>query len=46
MSNSLDFKAPRELWNPMSKAVSGKFHGDGEHSKHNFLKGLDQEKLS
>ena len=25
MSYSVDFKAPRELWNPLSKAVPGKF---------------------
>ena len=28
---------PRELWNPLSKAVHGKFHGSGEHKKRNFL---------
>ena len=34
----LDFKAPREIWNP-SKAihVSGKFHGSSGHSKCNSL---------
>ena len=29
----MDFKAPRELWNPLIKAVSGKFHGSGGHNK-------------
>ena len=29
----MDFKAPRELWNPPSKAVPGKIHGSGGHSK-------------
>ena len=33
----MDFKAPRELWNPLSKAVPGKFHGSGGHIKHNCL---------
>ena len=26
LSYSVDFKAPQELWNPLSKAVPGKFH--------------------
>ena len=33
----MDFKAPGELWNPLSKAVPGKFHRSGGHSKWNFL---------
>ena len=33
----MDFKAPQELWNPLSKAVPGKFHGSGGHSKCNCL---------
>ena len=33
----MDYKAPQELWNPLSKAVPGKFHGAGEHSKYNCL---------
>ena len=32
----MDFKAPQELWNPLSKAVLGKLHGSGGHSKCNF----------
>ena len=31
------FKAPHELWNPQSKAVPGKFHKCGGHSKCNCL---------
>ena len=31
----MDFKAPGELWNPLIKAVPGKFHGSGGHSKCN-----------
>ena len=27
----------QELWNPLSKAVPGKFHGSGGHSKRNCL---------
>ena len=35
---SVEFKAPRELWNSMSKkAVTGKFHGSGGHIKLNCL---------
>ena len=34
---SVDFKALQELWNPLSKAVPGKFHGSGGHSKHKCL---------
>ena len=30
----MDFKAPLELWNPLSKAVPRIFHGSGWHSKH------------
>ena len=37
LSYSMDFKAPWELWNPLSKAVPGKFHGSGGHSKCNCL---------
>ena len=33
----MDSKALLELWNPLSKAVSGKFHWSGGHSKHNCL---------
>ena len=34
----MDFKAPpRELWNPLSKTVLGKFHGSGGHRKRNCL---------
>ena len=33
----MDFKAPQELWNPLSKAVPGKFHGSGKQSKCNCL---------
>ena len=29
--------SPRELWNPLSKAVPGKFHWSGGHSKCNCL---------
>ena len=29
----ISFKALQELWNPLSQAVSGKFHGSGGHSK-------------
>ena len=32
-----NFKAPRELWNPLSKAVPSKFHGSVGHSKCNCL---------
>ena len=35
MSYSLDFKAPQELWNPLSKAIPGKFHRFDGHSKCN-----------
>ena len=31
----MDFNASRELWNPLSEAVSGKFDGSSWHSKHN-----------
>ena len=31
------FKAPQELWNLLSKAVLGKFHGSVQHSKCNYL---------
>ena len=31
----MDFQAPQELWNPLSKAVPGKFHGSGGHHKCN-----------
>ena len=34
---SVDFKARRELWNPLSKAVPGKFHGSGGHSNRKCL---------
>ena len=53
LSYSVDFKAPWELWNPLSKAVPRKFHGFGGHSKCNRLqywaiifKGLRLGKLS
>ena len=32
----MDFKAPLELWSPLSKAVPCKIHGSGGHSKHNW----------
>ena len=32
---SVDFKAPKELWNPINKAVPGKFHRSGGHGKYN-----------
>ena len=34
---SVEFKAPGELWNPLSKAIPGKFYGSGGHSKHYCL---------
>ena len=34
----MDFKAPLELWNPLIKALYGKFHGSGMHSKRNSLR--------
>ena len=39
LSYSVDFKAPREPWNPLSKAVHvpGKLRGPGGHSKRNCL---------
>ena len=37
LSCLVDYKAPQELWNPLSKAVRGKFYGSGGHSKCNFL---------
>ena len=36
----MEFKtpqAPQELWNPLCKAVPGKFHGFGGHSERNCL---------
>ena len=33
LSYSVDFKAPLELWNALSKAVPGKYHGFGGHTK-------------
>ena len=33
----MDFKAPWELWNTLSKTIPGKFHGSGRHSKCNCL---------
>ena len=33
----VDFKAPRKLWNPLSKAVPGKFHVSGRHNNCNCL---------
>ena len=33
LSYPVDFTAPRELWNPLRKAVPDKFHGFGGHSK-------------
>ena len=36
-SYSVDFKAPRKFWNPLGKAVPGKFHSSDGHSKHNSL---------
>ena len=43
------FQSSPVLWNPLSKAVSGKFHGPGEPSKCNCLPivtGLGRYKLS
>ena len=40
LSYSMDFKAPQELWNPLSKAVPGEFHGSGRHDQCDCL--LDQ----
>ena len=37
LSYSVDFKAHRELWNPLRKAIPGKFHRSGRHSKYNCL---------
>ena len=37
LSYSVDFKAPREFWNPLSKAVPNKFHRFGRHSECNCL---------
>ena len=37
LSYSMDFKGPRELWNPLSKVVPGKFHGSGGQSTHRCL---------
>ena len=37
LSYSVVFKAPRELWNPLSKAVSGEFHWSDRHSNWNRL---------
>ena len=37
LSYSVYFKAPRELWNPLSKAEPGKFHGSCGRSKRNCL---------
>ena len=31
------FQSSRDLWNPMSQAVPGKFHGSDGHSKRNYL---------
>ena len=36
----MDFKAPWELWNPLSKAVHGKFLRPGRHSEHNWIQYL------
>ena len=32
----MDFNAGHELWNPLNKAVTGKFHMPGGQSKHNL----------
>ena len=37
LSYSMDFKASQDLWDPLSKAVPGKFHGSGGHTKHDLL---------
>ena len=34
------FLSSRELSNPRSKAIPGKFHGSDGHSKHNYLQDL------
>ena len=39
--NKVDFKAFREFWKPLSKAVPGKFHGPVGHNKHNYLQDRD-----
>ena len=44
LSFSVDFEAPRELWNQLSKAVPGQFHGPGRNSKRNCLQ--DRDKFS
>ena len=53
MSYSVAYKAPCELWNPLRKAVPGKFHGYGGQSKRNCLQnwvilfsGLGRSRLS
>ena len=33
----MDFKGHQELWNPLSKAALGKFHGSDKHSIYNSL---------
>ena len=38
LSYSVDLKAPRELWNPLGKAVSGKYYRSGGQSKQNVYK--------
>ena len=43
MSYLVDFKALRDIWNPLSKAAPGKFHRSVGHSKHNYLQ--DQAKF-
>ena len=50
---SVDFKVPRELWNPLIKAVPGEFHGSGGHSERAnvdktepICTGLEHDKLS
>ena len=40
LSHSVDFKAPWELWNPLSKAVPDKFQWSGGQSKHKCLQDL------
>ena len=39
-------KLLRELWNPLSKAVPGQFHGSGRHSKCNCLQDSQFSQIS
>ena len=46
LSYPVDLKAPRELWNPLSKAVPGKFNRYGGHSKRNCLQDRSNSQVS